>query len=227
MKKAFTMIELVFVIVVIGILAAVIIPNMRTNPLYEAATQVISHIRYTQHLAMVDDKFDSVYTVNHEWYKKRWQIAFSTGDNYANNKPSYLIFRDNDADTNPDKIEIAKNSLDPSKYLTGGVSGESTLDIRDSDAFEGTKALNLGESYNIMDIKLSSSCSTGTKIAFDHLGRPLRGPLASYDSAYHAGRLVTSVCNITLVASEGNLTIAIQPETGYACILNDAGTECI
>ncbi|MCF6310454.1 MAG: type II secretion system GspH family protein, partial [Sulfurimonas sp.] len=58
MKKAFTMLELVMVIVVIGILAAVMLPRVASDRLAEAATQVISHIRYTQHLAMVDDQFD-------------------------------------------------------------------------------------------------------------------------------------------------------------------------
>ena len=62
MKKAFTMLELVFVIVVAGIIAAVVIPNTKTNPAQEAAIQLLSHIRYTQHLAMVDDKYDSTET---------------------------------------------------------------------------------------------------------------------------------------------------------------------
>lgn len=73
MKKAFTMIELVFVIIVIGILAAVIVPNTKTNPAREAAIQLVSHLRYTQHLAMVDDK----YLANTSWYKNRWQLHFS------------------------------------------------------------------------------------------------------------------------------------------------------
>lgn len=78
MKKAFTMLELVFVIVVIGILAAAIIPNVRTNPVQEAAVQLESHIRYTQHLAMVDDKFEA----GANWYRNMWQIAF-TGNAYS------------------------------------------------------------------------------------------------------------------------------------------------
>ncbi len=79
MKKAFTMIELVFVIVVIGILAAVIIPSTRTNPAQEAAIQLLSHIRYTQHLAIVDDKYDAT-DVN--WFQNRWQIRF-TNNTYS------------------------------------------------------------------------------------------------------------------------------------------------
>ena len=79
MRKAFTLLELVFVIVVIGILAAMIIPSTRTNPVAEAAIQLQSHIRYAQHLAMVDDKFD---TANSNWYKNLWQIAFN-GNQYS------------------------------------------------------------------------------------------------------------------------------------------------
>ena len=74
MKKAFTMLELVFVIVVIGILAAAIIPSTRTNPAQEAAIQLLSHIRYTQHLAMMDDKYDAT---NATWFQERWQIVFA------------------------------------------------------------------------------------------------------------------------------------------------------
>ena len=58
MKKAFTMLELVFVIVIIGILAVVAMPSFQRDTLQEAGNQIISHIRYTQHLAMMDDKFN-------------------------------------------------------------------------------------------------------------------------------------------------------------------------
>ncbi|WP_434637820.1 type II secretion system GspH family protein [Sulfurimonas sp. NW7] len=73
MKKAFTLLELVFVIVVIGILAAVILPRVKTNPVAEAAVHLLSQIRYTQHLAIIDDKF----TQNNTWYKDRWQIVLN------------------------------------------------------------------------------------------------------------------------------------------------------
>ena len=67
MLNAFTLIELVFVIVVVGVLAAAIIPRIQTNPVKEAAIQLLSHIRYTQHLAMVDDKYNSN---DSAWFKK-------------------------------------------------------------------------------------------------------------------------------------------------------------
>jgi len=95
MKKAFTMLELIFVIVVIGILTSVIIPRTQTNSLEQAANQVVEHIRYTQHLAMVDDRYD---VNDNEWYKEKWQFIYGksnsssrdTGGYYA-----YSIFSDN------------------------------------------------------------------------------------------------------------------------------------
>lgn len=103
MKKAFTMLELVFVIVVIGILAAVIIPNTRTNPAQEAKIQLVSHIRYAQHLAMIDDKFDAT---NATWYKNIWQVDFS-GNQYS-------ITHSNVMNGTVNAVTYAKNPLNQS-----------------------------------------------------------------------------------------------------------------
>ena len=78
MKKAFTLIELVFVIVVVGILAAVIIPRTESNPVAEASIDLLSKVRYAQHLSIVNDKYGTDAT----WYKNRWQIVFS-GNSYS------------------------------------------------------------------------------------------------------------------------------------------------
>ena len=87
MKKAFTMLELIFVIIVIGILSAIILPSTKRNPLAESAADLLSMVRYTQHLALIDDKYEKS-TV---WYKDRWQIKFS-GNKYSivsNNNTTY------------------------------------------------------------------------------------------------------------------------------------------
>ena len=209
-KPAFTMLELVFVIVAIGILSAVFIPRFGQNKLSEAANQLISHIRYTQHLALMDDKFDAT---DGSWYKKRWQIVFSTADANANNQPSYSIFSDKDADGTIDANELALNPIDKTKYLTGGVAG---FNITNMSTFLGTKELNLGTKYKIATLTLSASCSNdGTTIAFDHLGRPLKGPLVGYGSPYPTNDLISVPCDIKMTSSYGTATIRIEPETGY------------
>lgn len=70
-RYAFTMLELVFVIIIIAILAVLAIPNLRKQPLQEAGEQLANHIRYTQHLAMMDDVYDPS---NPTWYLRRWSI---------------------------------------------------------------------------------------------------------------------------------------------------------
>ena len=74
MKKAFTIFELVVVIVAVGIIAVMALPRVNDDHIAEAADQVMSHIRYTQHLAMQDNKFDPT---DANWFKKRWSIGFT------------------------------------------------------------------------------------------------------------------------------------------------------
>lgn len=229
LRRAFTMLELIIVIVVIGILAAVVIPRTSSNNLAEAATQLISHIRYTQHLAMIDDRFDSTKL---NWYRERWQIKFSKVGG-SDNRWAYAIFSDADVgsgyDGNPNANETAVNPLDTSKRLTGGYSG--TIEYNEADA---SNKLNLGHSYGINDIDMVGGCNISNdgkkRISFDHLGRGLYENPKDLDSPYMDGtinRLITSQCRIELctisdctsATSSEKITIAVEPETGYAHIL--------
>lgn len=87
MRKAFTLLELVFVIIVIGILAVVILPSTKTNVTGEAATKFVTDLRYAKHLGIIDD----VYTKNNaSWYKNRWTLhinnnkySITSGSKYA------------------------------------------------------------------------------------------------------------------------------------------------
>ena len=215
MKKAFTMLELVFVIVVIGILAASIIPSTKTNPLQEAAIQLISHIRYTQHLAMIDDKYDSN---DAEWYKGRWQIVFSNNIK-TNNYEAYTIFSDAPGYSgDPSVTEIAQNPQNDNLLMSGGYTGTVKLDIN-HNSFIGMKKLNIGMSYGVDDISLDGGCSN-SRISFDYLGRPFTGDQSTMTGPYSAGtqRLITSVCNIIISSDIDSITISIEPETGYAKI---------
>lgn len=216
MKKAFTMLELVFVIVVVGILAAVMIPRIGSTTLQEAAIQVVSHIRYTQHLAMVDDKFDSADEI---WYKRRWQLLFGTSATHTNNRVAYSIFSDSgEFSGNPGINELARNPMNSTKLLTGGFAGVISY-ATDSRV---TREMNIGEKYGITSVT-TTNCGGARRIAFDHLGRPVQGDISDDDAPYISNgattSLLTTQCRIRLTNSEGTLDIAIEPETGYARIL--------
>ena len=215
MKKAFTLIELVFVIVIIGILSTQISPSFNSNGLQQAANQIISHIRYTQHLALMDNKFDPT---NPNWYKTRWQIHFTA----PLGKLDYTIYQDLSASGSPSTVlgnnEIAKNPLNPTKLLTS-LSGGSKVN---------TKEMAIGEEYGIASVSFSNQCSTyhSKMISFDYLGRPLYGKPKSLASMYRANngstgvRLIKPGCTITLTDNDNKtIIIAIEPETGYAHII--------
>lgn len=103
MKKAFTLLELVFVIVIAGILAFVLIPKSSDTKLLESANQLISHIRYAQQLALNNDQFDPN---DKDWYKKMWRIEFE-------NNGTYKVWRGNEAKSN----KIAPDPANPGQKL--------------------------------------------------------------------------------------------------------------
>jgi len=74
------MIELIIVIVVVGILAAVMIPKTDTEPARDAANQLSRHIQYAQHLAMVDDVYDDT---DANWPDNRWGVIIGAGNKYT------------------------------------------------------------------------------------------------------------------------------------------------
>jgi prepilin-type N-terminal cleavage/methylation domain-containing protein len=208
MKRfAFTLLELVFVIIVIGIIAVLAMPNLSTNPLQQAAEQIAGHIRYTQHLAMVDDKYNDKKST---WWRERWQIRFyekGTPDNYY-----YTVFSDKDQNTNVDygagKTEVAIDPLTSKK-----------LHVSDDN-----KNMDLTGTYGIVNVVTSCLTKDGSSvtankgvIAFDEFGRPYNGiSNAKTQSDY----LLTQTCTIEFQhKSEGNATITIQPETGYVSVV--------
>lgn len=218
MKKSYTLIELIFVIVIIGILVAIILPRTNSNKLHEAAIQLVSHIRYTQHLAMVDDKFD---IDDDEWYKSRWQIRFTDGTVASYDKVAYAIFSDyvGTHSGHPETQELARDPQS-NQYITGGITNGVQYD--DDNVFHPA---NLGLRYGIENISLSSSCKYygSLRIVYDNLGRPIKGNLASdsFNSAYVASnRMISTRCEITLSSKNSDtVVIVIEPETGYSYIL--------
>ena len=242
MKKAFTMLELVFVIIIIGILSVTISPNFQRDSLQEAANQLVSHIRYTQHLAMMDNKFDNN---DATWFKERWQLRFSRSMN-SENVWAYTIFSDSsnhDQGVNTGDI-IARNPLykgvlnasgrlkkGTGQYFSGGYSGVIVLTDE-----RRMKELALAKTYGVKWVTFSKSCSNyrppsknqSRKIIFDNLGRPYWGYKKDVgvigknpsDNMY----IVHGQCIITLCTEEkcthgDKISIGIEPETGYTHIL--------
>jgi len=70
-KSAFTLLELVFVIVIISIMTVVMMPKTNDEPARDAANQLKRHLQYAQHLAMVNDVFDDT---DASWVSNKWSV---------------------------------------------------------------------------------------------------------------------------------------------------------
>ena len=222
-KKAFTFLEAVIVIILMAILSAVFIPKYDKNNLRQAANQILSHIRYARHLALVDEKFDPY---DQYWYRKRWQIRFfksSRASRDGTSKWAYAVFSDKPSPSyngypEISNQEVAKDPLDQT-YITGGYSSDP-ISYNYNSEFVNKKAA-IEETYGIVNVVFSSSCSyyNSKSIIFDYLGRPLRGRSSSYNAPYERQRMITSVCKITFFDSNNNsIKICIEPETGHSYI---------
>lgn len=196
-RRAFTMLELIFVIVIVGILSFIAASSFQRNTVQEATDKLVSHIRYAQHLAMVDDKFNPTLP---NWFRNQWHIDIELD----NNLWVYSILSAN----NPN--QYAKDPQNSTTFL----SGLSTVaqDNRSKD-------LQLQAKFGITSITFSNTCltannATGFRLYFDYLGRPY-GNKSTATTPY--ANLLTGIC--TIVLSNGNvadnMTIEISPETGY------------
>lgn len=206
--RAFSILELVLVMVIIMAILSVVSINFKNDELLRAANQVASHIKYTQNLALIDDKFDPK---DKNWFKSRWQIYFiKTIDNKS--VLHYAIFSDSGKyGGNPDGYEVAKNPLDPTRVLTVSHAGISTI--------KPTDELDLMSKFNIKNIELLGGCNhyNSTRISFDNLGRPYKGNPRSHTNSTQ--NLITTACQIRLTHQNSEcIQINITPITGLISI---------
>jgi len=207
-NAAFTMLEMVFAIVVMGILASLAIPRIERDLVSEAAENILSDIRYTQHLALMDNKhmFNSP-----NWQRKWWRIGFQqcSGGGWFETISS-------DLDMQGD-IDQGEEALDPVNGLPMDVPGNNCnangLDPR----------ILLTRRYGITNV--ISTCDPSNRyIGFDYLGRPHTGYLGSNQPNYNS--YITNSCSLTFVMSTDSdgdgmndtFMIIITPETGHAFI---------
>ena len=207
-KKAFTMIEAILVIVVMGILAAVAIPRLENDTTQEAADQILSDIRYTQHLALTDDVTNPS---NPNWQRAFWSINFGTCSGATGQY--YMIGSDKSYLGGIDKA--SESALDPLSGKPMFWVGTSAC----SNGGDGTVSdkIFITKKFGITGIDFTQ-CGNGQQhIGFDHLGRLHQSFTASTSPDYST--ILGTPCTITFTHPNGNFAIQINPETGYAFIV--------
>ncbi len=223
--------EIVLLIVLIAIFAAVLkFANKDDDRLHLATLQVLEHIRYTQHLAMSDNKFDpkdNTYNLhinkkgpNGRWFYSRWQIWFRQNSKHM----LYVIFSDKNRGGNFDYVPTLETARDP---LTGEVMAHrlpTEIGYKNENEYNNEN-FDLTAKYGIVDIA-TKNCNqesispSKARIVFDEKGRPYGG-ISALDNKNAYFFRITKECDITFTADTGKTaTIRIYPESGYAEILN-------
>ena len=217
-KSAFTMIELVFVIVILGILSSLAMGRMDRDLKQEAASSILSHIRLTQQLALNDNKHLPTGSVNQgNWQTAYWQFSMKAcGDDIA-----YRVGSDTDMGSGVNGIGQSESAINPTdgKYIFS----EDCSTLSDNE----TPVVLLSKKFGIQNsgVVPTGGCDRN-QILFDYLGRPhFRN--TTYNGQSEFQNIMTRDCNLTFTMStdEDNdgvndeFTITIEAETGHAFIV--------
>ena len=227
MKKAFTLIELVFVIIIIGIIAVFTSSRFSRDGISIATDQILNHIRYTQSLALNQDmlvplpQLSSETNINaankdsRQWFKKWWQFYIS------GNGESYAVFSDSatssntnyEFDASPYFPDIIAKDPSTGLYIYGGWSGNSA-----PDESEKMPAVNVSREFSV---SLRMTGCSGQHILFDRLGRPNCSKTSTGGGdagAYPYTHLSTSGMCIEISDEFNSNTVRVTAVTGYSFI---------
>ena len=216
-KSAFTMIELIFVIIVLGILASLAMERMERDLKQEASETILSHIRLAQQLALSDNKhLSSDADYSDEWQGGYWTIYFRSCSGSSGSKWLYRVGSNTNADdklgsgaTSIKRIESAINPID-GKYIWTNSCNENKVHATE------TPSTLLTKQFGIENIEHDGGCGN-QYIAFDYLGRPHSS--TSYQNNTDFRHIMTEDCNYTFTMSDATtFSIIIENETGHSYI---------
>ena len=194
---AFTMLELIMVIVVLGILASLAMPKLDRDSAQEAADNILSNMRYTQHMALMADRhqYDDP-----NWQKSFWQISFRTCSDGA-----YFLSIGSDTSYN-DSLEKNETAIDPA-------TGKRMFTDCTTEDTAASPLVLLSAKYGINNITGEDACAGTTNLGFDHMGRPHKGFFNNNTPDYHS--YIRGTCSFKFDLDDGaSFTIDILPETG-------------
>ena len=209
------MIELIFVIVVLGILASLAMGRMERDLKQEASETILSHIRLAQQLALRDNKHRK--DNNPLWQRAYWRFEYgkcrnTTNLNDGTAKYYYRVGSAITLDSGFNKNESAVNPMD-GKYL---YTMNKCDDLKDDES----PTILISKKFGINRIRNYGGCSKVQHIAFDYFGRP-HHQIASYGMADFS-KIMTTDCRIKFEMSTGDsFMIIIEAETGHAFIVGE------
>ena len=205
LKKGFTMLELIMVIVVIGILAAASMTQHRVTVREDFINNILNSLRYTQHLAMTDNKMNpnnplwirSLWTLKHEQCNGNWQ---------------YTIASDMNLDGDYQSTEAATSIVDQKLLFT---------DVNDCESSNYSEDTAIGRKLTVSGINFNG-CGAAKSISFDYLGRPHVNTETMVNSDYSSLLKNNCIITYTFNVDIDPVIVNIARDTGYVSINNRA-----
>lgn len=219
MKKAFSLLELAIVMSIFGVMASVLHFHFTNNKPSEAAAAILNDLRYTRHLALMQDglRAGDLGVAKRQWHQSRWQLYFikSAATNYAQ---SYTIFLDKNGDGNANlgkikpRREIAVDIINPRKLISSGQSGVITQEDPRASARP-----NIQRRFGVQSVDFRGSCAGSGRVVFDASGRP-HSPLKNAKNPLEKSLAKSQLpCIIGLdFKRRASVFIAIDSLSGYA-----------
>ena len=218
------MIELIIVLVVVSILAVMAIPRLNRDRRVEAINHILMMIRYTQNLALHDDK--------HNISDSRWQRAFwRFGINRCSDGGLYYYIGSDDSPISANRyngsIDNGESAIDPSngKYLNYQTFSKCSKSKFIPKSISPN--IFITQKYGISSVKFKNCYiinssgnrvkSTSKHIGFDNFGRAIKSYTNS-NQPTHSGLLVNN-CEIEFKFDSNSIapfTIVVPKETGFA-----------
>ncbi len=201
-KKSFSLLELIFIIVIISIVSIQFLPKNYKSNLSQAANKIIIHLKNTRYQAMLDNKFDDT---DNLWFRKRWTLKFlrcskSIGGLY------YVVYSDSNKGGNINKSETLKDAL-TQKWLYSNYDCDAS--------YNESKDILLTKEYGVSKVDVScNSTSTIGQFSFGYDGKMYTKLSTIANEPYKYELKVP--CIITLYdKSDNNISISIEPNTGF------------
>ncbi len=201
--KSFSLLELIFAILLIGIISSFFIFKNIDNSLDVATKRLLLYLKYTRHQALIDDKFDKD---DSEWFRKRYSFRLRR---CSGSGIYYTIHSDSD-----------KNGyIKASETLDDPLSGKNIYSSNTcSENSSNSKYVLLTKNFGIQNVDIS--CNETSSLGMIVFGAD--GKIYSkFDSDDSTEYEIKETCTITLYDEDSNSkTIAIEPNTGYIYLKN-------
>ena len=206
LKKSFSLIELIFILILLSTILSYILPKNEVSKIKLAKQQLLNHLKYTRYIAMVDNKYKEgdIY-----WHKKLWNIKFLNCN--KDNKGIYYVIYSNTIKPYRWNISKTETLIDPftNNYIY------STSKCQQDSLYDKSKYVLLSNYYGIEKIIIScNNTSSLGQIYFDNNGIAYSYIDNNYD--YFEEYRIKNNCLIKLYDKynkEENITI--EGNTGY------------